>query len=178
MGIVPTELKQQELPRRLFGYKRAAVDELLDKVHTSFELTWRERSDLTDRVHQLESDLSKHVELEGMLRSTLISAERTAQAHRERALKEADAVINEAHAKAREITRQAQAERERLSTVAREVASLLRSSLAGAEAATALTGPPAPAQPQAEQPRPDQQPRQETALRDPTELGVVKKLAG
>lgn len=130
MSMSPVEVRHQHLRRGLLGYKRRAVNELLDQVADSFEGVWRDRAELTDRVEQLESDLARHVELEGLLRSTLISAERAAQEQRERARREADTIIGEAHAEARMVTREARGEKERLDAESRRIASLFRSALA------------------------------------------------
>ena len=130
MSMTPVEVRHQHLKRGLFGYKRGVVRELLDEIADSFEQVWRDRGELTDRVEQLDADLARHVELEGLLRSTLISAERAAQEQRERARREADTILGEAHAEARSVTREARAEKERLDSEARRIASLLRSALA------------------------------------------------
>ena len=130
MSMSPAEVRHQHLRRGLLGYKRRAVKELLDQIADSFEQVWRERAELDDRVEVLESDLARHVELEGLLRSTLISAERAAQEQRERARREADTIIGEAHAEARTVTREARGEKERLDSESRRIASLLRSALA------------------------------------------------
>lgn len=129
MSMTPVEVRHQQLRRGLFGYKRRVIDELLDEIADSFELVWRERAELGDRVETLEADLAKHVELEGLLRSTLISAERAAQEQRERARREADTIISEAHAEARVVTREARAETERLVSDSRRITGLLRSAL-------------------------------------------------
>ena len=130
MSMTPVEVRHQHLRRGLLGYKRRAVNEMLDEVAESFEVVWRERHELCDRVEQLEADLAKHVELEGLLRSTLISAERAAQEQRERARREADTIIGEAHAEARVVTRDARGEMERLDAESRRITALLRSALA------------------------------------------------
>jgi cell division initiation protein len=134
MSMTPVEVRHQHLRRGLLGYKRPLVRELLDDVADSFEQVWRDRAELSDRVEQLESDLARHVELEGLLRSTLISAERAAQEQRERARREADTILGEAHAEARTVTREARAEKERLDGEARRVTALLRSALAVVDA--------------------------------------------
>jgi cell division initiation protein len=130
MPMTPVEVRHQHLKRGLFGYKRKMVQELLDEIADSFELVWRERGELTDRIEELDADLAKHVELEGLLRSTLISAERAAQEQRERARREADTIIGEAHAEARVVTREARSETERLTSESRRITALLRSALA------------------------------------------------
>jgi cell division initiation protein len=130
MSMTPVEVRHQQLKRGLFGYRRRGVDDLMTDIADSFEVVWRERADLVDRVEQLEADLARHVELEGLLRSTLISAERAAQEQRDRARREADSILGEAHAEARTVTRDSRSEKERLDGEARRVAALLRSALA------------------------------------------------
>ena len=139
MSMTPVEVRHQQLKRGLFGYRRRGVDDLMTDIADSFEAVWRERADLVDRVEELETDLAKHVELEGLLRSTLISAERAAQEQRERARREADTILGEAHAEARTVTRDSRSEKERLDGEARRVASLLRSALAVIEETTGET---------------------------------------
>jgi cell division initiation protein len=139
MALTPVEIRHVQLERGLFGYRRDSVQRLLDEVAESFEDVWRERADLADRVEQLELDLVRHKELEGLLRTTLVSAESAAQQLREQARKEAETIVGEAHAEARAVARRAAAEKERLETELRRIKSLLRSALdsldeAGADA--------------------------------------------
>ena len=101
MALTPVEIRHIRLGRGFRGYKRATVDRLLADVAESFEDVWRERADLADKVEQLEVDLVRHKELEGLLRTTLVSAESAAQQLREQARKEAETIVGEAHAEAR-----------------------------------------------------------------------------
>lgn len=133
MSMTPVEVRHQQLKRGLFGYRRRGVDDLMTDIADSFEVVWRERADLVDRVEELEVDLARHVELEGLLRSTLISAERAAQEQRDRARREADTILGEAHAEARIVTRDSRSEKERLDGEARRIAALLRAALAVVE---------------------------------------------
>jgi DivIVA domain-containing protein len=86
--MTPVEIRHVQLGRSLRGYKRELVDRLLTEVADSFEDVWRERADLADKVEQLELDLVRHKELEGLLRTTLVSAESASQQLREQARKE------------------------------------------------------------------------------------------
>ena len=129
MALTPVEIRHITLGRSLLGYNRAAVDNLLDDVITSFEDVWRERADLKDKVEHLEQDLVRHRELETLLRTTLVSAERASQELKEQARKESELVLTEAHAEARAIVMRAHAEREHLTNEARRIRSLLRSAL-------------------------------------------------
>jgi cell division initiation protein len=135
MALTPVEVRHVRLPRRPFGYGHAAVERLLLEVADSFEDVWRARADLADRVEQLESDLVRHQELEALLRTTLVSAERAAGELREQAKRQADLLVEEAHAEARAILRDAIAERERLDRESRRVRALLRAALDSVEEA-------------------------------------------
>jgi cell division initiation protein len=141
MTITPVELRHLEMKRGLFGYRPQSVDQLLEEIERSFEEVWRERADYADRIEQLQSELARHRELETLLRTTLVSAERSAHEQKAHAKKEADVVLEEAHAEARSIVRTATAERERLLSDARRIRALLEAALdavedaSGAEAA-------------------------------------------
>ncbi len=130
MPLTPVEIRHVDLRRAwLRGYRRSVVDRLLTDIADSFENVWRERADLADRVEELEAEAAKHRELEDLLRSTLVSAERAAQELREQARRESDLVVQEAHAEARRITREAAAEKRRLEDEMRRIRALLRTAL-------------------------------------------------
>ena len=133
MGLTPVEIRHVAFPRGLLGYRRSSVDDVLAQIVESFEQVWRERADLHDRVEQLEAELTRYRELETLLRTTLVSAERNAAELREQAQREAALVVSEAHAEARSITRAAVAERERLLADARRVRAILTSALTTAD---------------------------------------------
>jgi cell division initiation protein len=133
MALTPVEIRHLTPPTGFRGYKRAPTDKLLAEIVTSFEDVWRERADLSDKVEQLESDLVRYRELEALLRTTLVSAERAAAEMREQARREAELVLGEAHAEARAVTRRALAENERLAAETRRLKDGLRSALAVVE---------------------------------------------
>jgi cell division initiation protein len=129
MTITPVELHHIALKRGLRGYRRAAVDELIAEVADSFEEVWRQRADFADRIEQLESELARHRDLETLLRTTLVSAEKSAHDLKDQARREAGIMLQEAHAEARAVTRQAAQERERLLGEARKIRALLEAAL-------------------------------------------------
>jgi cell division initiation protein len=129
--LTPVEIRHLN-PARSFvgGYNRTEVDGLLDEIVASFEDVWRERADLADKVDQLEADLVRYREIESLLRTTLVSAEKAAVTLKEQAGREADLIIEEARSEARSITRTARADHDRLLTEVRRMRSLLHSALA------------------------------------------------
>src|SRR5712691_5172200 len=144
MTLTPVEIRHVKLGSRFVGgYEKTAVDDLLDEIATSFEDVWRERADLADKVEQLESDLVRYREIEVLLRTTLVSAEKASVTLKEQARKEADLIVEEARTEARSITRGARADHDRLLAEVRRMRSLFRAALAVVEEE-------APATPEAE----------------------------
>ena len=133
MTITPVELHHISLRRGLLGYRRGPVDELILEIADSFEEVWRQRADYADKIEQLEGELSRHCDLESLLCTTLVSAEKSAHELKDQAKREAELVVGEAHAEAREVTRAAAAERERLLADARKVRALLEAALDAVE---------------------------------------------
>jgi cell division initiation protein len=147
MALTPVEIRHLTPPRTTFrGYKAAATDQLLEEIAASFEDVWRERADLADKVEQLETDLVRFRELEALLRTTLVSAEQASAQTRDQARREAELILSEAHAEAREIQRRAIAENERLEHESRRLRVQLQEALAA-------FGGPEPAE-QEEEPTP------------------------
>lgn len=100
------------------------MDRLLEDVVRSFEDVWRERADLRDETDRLESEVARYQELDVLLRNSLVSAERAADQLRAQAGKEADVILEEARVRAREITADAEAEREHVRTEIRRLKAL------------------------------------------------------
>lgn len=131
MTLTPVEIRHLKPAKRFIGgYDKGGVDRLLDEIAASFEDVWRERADMSDKVEQLEADLVRYREIEGLLRTTLVSAEKAAVTLKEQARKEADLIIEEARSEARAITRHARSDHDRLLAEVRRMRSLLRSALA------------------------------------------------
>ena len=108
---------------------REALRQKLD----SYEAVWQERMDLSDRVDDLEREVARHREVEELLRTTLLTAERASQDVRGDARRDADAILDEAHREARTITNEARREREVLLVSARRVRTLLTAALDAVE---------------------------------------------
>jgi cell division initiation protein len=124
MSLTPVEIRHVKLDRRFLGYERQAVERLLEDIAASFEDVWRERADLRDEIERLESELHRQREIEEALRSTLLSAERMADELRARAHREADLIVEEARARAREIAGSGEAEQERVHAEIRRLRAL------------------------------------------------------
>jgi len=129
MAFTPVEIRHVKLGTGLFGYSKEETDRLMTEIADSFEDVWRDRADLADKVEKLESDMVRYKETEVLLRTTLVSAERQAAEHKDQARREAEVIITEARAEARQVTRDSLGELERLQAEARRIRSLLKSAL-------------------------------------------------
>jgi cell division initiation protein len=168
MPLTPVEIRHLELHRTwLRGYRKGGVDRLLSEIADSFEEVWRERADLADRLDELELEASKHRELEALLRSTLVSAERAAHDLRDQARRESDLIVQEAHAEGRRVTREVASEKQRLEDEVRKIRALLRTALESLDVE--------PDERKAEpEPRPEQEPEQVGEALD----AGIRKVAG
>jgi cell division initiation protein len=124
MSLTPVEIRHVKLGRRPFGYDRESADRLLEEIAASFEDVWRERADLRDELERVESELARQREIEEALRNTLLSAERMADELRARAHREAEVIVAEARAKARDISGSAESERDRVHAEIRRLRAL------------------------------------------------------
>jgi cell division initiation protein len=124
VSLTPVEIRHVELPRRPFGYSKAAVDRLLEEVRRSFEDAWRDRADLRDEVERLEGEVARYREVDVLLRNSLVAAERAADELRAQAGKEAAVILEEARVRAREIAADAETERERVRAEIRRLKAL------------------------------------------------------
>ena len=96
---------------------------------------WRERADSADRIEELQAEVARHVELETLLRNTLVSAEKSARDMTDAARRQAETIVTEAHAEARSVLREALSEKEHLSRDVRQIRALLHSALDALETA-------------------------------------------
>src|SRR5687768_13451720 len=121
MSLTPVEIRHVQLPRRIFASDRDQVDGLLDEIAASSETDWRARAERPAELAELEGELTRHREIEGALRSTLLSAERMADDVRGQAHREAEVIVAEARARARDVTSGAESERERIAAEIRRL---------------------------------------------------------
>jgi cell division initiation protein len=78
------------------GYNQEEVDDFLDRVAESFDITARENVALQGRVHELEQALTTSRETEEMLKKTLVSAQQAAEEAIAKAKEKANALVAEA----------------------------------------------------------------------------------
>jgi cell division initiation protein len=136
--LTPPEVQHQTLKGGR-GYDREAVDELLERVTSSYEQVWLERDELRSRVTEIESELATFRETDRYLRETLVAAQRTAdeirsdaQTDAERLKREALADLERAKADAKRDLDDLRVEIEQFNALERQLRSNLRGFLEAA----------------------------------------------
>src|SRR3954447_16426910 len=114
MSLSPVELKHQRPRRRLMGYRCDEVDQIMTHATEAYEAVWRDRANLEDRVHELEVSLGELRGTEQAMRDALVTAQRAADEMRAQSTREAESIVRDAEARAREIVHTAYGERAKL----------------------------------------------------------------
>ena len=114
MSLSPAELRHTRPRRRILGYRVSEVDQIMIDATSAYEHVWRDRADLEDRVHELEMSLGELRDTESAMRDALVTAQRTADDVRAQANRDAELIVREAEARAREIIHKTYAEREQV----------------------------------------------------------------
>lgn len=81
---------------------------------SAYENVWRDRANLEDKVHELETTLGQLRDTEHAMREALVSAQRTADELRAQASRDAELIVREAEGRAREMIHKSYAEREQV----------------------------------------------------------------
>ena len=118
MKVTPLDLRQSRFKTSMRGYDKTEVTALLEAVADDYENTLRDNDRLRQDLSRLEAVLTQHRELEGSLKSTLISAQKVADDLRDTAQAEALRIVREAEGRAELLQQKALA---RLEDVQREI---------------------------------------------------------
>jgi cell division initiation protein len=96
MKITPMDIQRQAFARRFRGLDPDEVRGYLTLVSEELAAVERERSELEQQVKHMEGLLEEHRQREGILKSTLLTAQKASDDIRESARREAEAQIKEA----------------------------------------------------------------------------------
>jgi cell division initiation protein len=118
LKVTPVDLRQSRFKTTMRGFDKAEVAALLETVADDYENALRENDRLRQQLDKMEVSLNQHRELEGSLKSTLISAQKIADDMRETASAEAARLVREAEGRAELLLQKAQA---RLEDIQREI---------------------------------------------------------
>ena len=100
LTVTPIDMRQPRFASAMRGYDRAEVNAFLEEAANDYETALRDNERLHGEIVRLEASLDQFRQLEGSLKSTLISAQRVSDDMRENAKKEAAQIVREAQGQA------------------------------------------------------------------------------
>lgn len=112
LGVSPIDLRQRTFATAMRGYDRQEVTAFLTEAAADFEGGPRENDRLRQDIVRLKTSLVQFRELEGSLKSMLISAQKIADDMKENAVQESARIVSEAEARAELSAQKAQAKLE------------------------------------------------------------------
>ena len=118
LTVTPLDLRQAKFGTAMRGFDKTEVTAFMIEAADGFEQALRENDRLRQEVARLEAHLNQYRELEGSLKTTLMSAQKVSDDMRENATQEAARIVREAEGRADLIVQRSQA---RIEDVQREI---------------------------------------------------------
>jgi len=112
ISITPLDMRQARFSTSMRGFAKANVTSFLQEAAEGFEQALRENERLRIEIVKLETSLNQFRELEGSLKTTLMTAQKTADDLRDTARKEAERLVREAEGRVELMMQKAQAKTE------------------------------------------------------------------
>src|SRR5437773_4568462 len=112
ISITPLDMRQARFTTAIRGFDRTDVTTFLQEAAEGFDHALRENERLRMEVVRLDASLQQFRELEGSLKTTLMSAQKIADDMRETARQEAARIIREAEGRAELTLQRTQAKTE------------------------------------------------------------------
>jgi cell division initiation protein len=121
VSVTPIDMRQARFASSMRGFDKSEVTSFLEEAASDYDYALRENERLRQHIATLEVSLTQYRELEGSLKSTLISAQKVADDMRENGQKEATRLVTEAQGRAELMMQKAQA---RVDDAGREIETL------------------------------------------------------
>ena len=109
LSVTPIDMRQARFGTAMRGFDKAEVTTLLEEAASGFEAALRENERLRQQIADLQATIARFQEVEGSLKTTLMSAQKVADDMRESAHQEGARIIREAEGRAELLTQKAQA---------------------------------------------------------------------
>jgi len=110
--ITPLDMRQARFTTAIRGFDKADVNTFLQEAAEGFDHAVRENERLRMEIVRLEASLNQFRDLEGSLKTTLMSAQKVADDMRENARQEAARLIREAEGRVELLVQKAQSKTE------------------------------------------------------------------
>ena len=101
--ITPLDIEEKRFSRkRMNGYSVEEVDDFLDELSVDYAKNYKQVSELSAKVEELSKDLAHYKTIEDTLQNTLVMAQANAEETKRLAKQQAEQMIREAEAAARQ----------------------------------------------------------------------------
>ena len=108
MKISPMDIQRQVFGRKLRGYDQDEVRTYLNLVAEELAALQRERDSMDQEVQTLRAIVEEHRQREGILKNTLLTAQRLSEDLKDNARKQGESVVKEAELQADRLLEMAQ----------------------------------------------------------------------
>ena len=98
--LTPVEIQNKMFKSGSFGYEKKDVDVFMKEIVDSYELLYREKMELSDKVNVLNEGLQYYKSIEKTMQKALILAQKTAEETQENAMRTARNIEKEAQTRA------------------------------------------------------------------------------
>ena len=101
--LTPLDIENKKFSKQMMnGYSVEEVDDFLDELTADYEKIYKEVSDSKNKLADLQESIEKYKNIEGTLQNTLVMAQSAADEVRNLAKQQAEQIINEAQATAKQ----------------------------------------------------------------------------
>jgi len=119
--LSPLDILGKKFVIKFRGYPANEVHEYLTEIAGSMESLMRERGELRQQVHRLETELASFREREAALHQALVAAQRTAETTMETARDEGQKIIEDGHGLADRLVEEANARARKIDAVIQQL---------------------------------------------------------
>ena len=101
--LTPLDIENKKFSKQMMsGYSVDEVDEFLDEITADYEKLYKESAEANNKIEDMQEDMAKYKNIENTLNNTLIMAQTAADDVKNLAKQQAEAILNEAQANAKQ----------------------------------------------------------------------------
>ena len=101
--LTPLDIENKKFSKQMMsGYSVDEVDEFLDEITADYEKLYKESAEAKNKIEDMQEDIAKYKNIENTLNNTLIMAQTAADDVKNLAKQQAEAILNEAQANAKQ----------------------------------------------------------------------------
>ena len=101
--LTPLDIENKKFSKQMMnGYSVEEVDDFLDELTADYEKIYKQVAEAKNKIEDLQESMEKYKNIEGTLQNTLVMAQSAADEVKKLAKQQAEQMINEAQATAKQ----------------------------------------------------------------------------